>query len=67
MPIEKCTANGKSGYRWGKSGKCYTGPGARQKALKQGRAVEINKSKGSGSRMIQLLTRIEEVLAAKDK
>lgn len=27
------------GYRWGSSGKIYTGPGAREKAAAQGRAA----------------------------
>lgn len=40
MPVEKCTSNGKSGYRWGKQGKCYTGSGAKAKAAKQGRAIK---------------------------
>lgn len=43
MPVQKCTKNGKSGHRWGKSGKCYTGPGSRAKAERQGRAIEANK------------------------
>jgi len=63
MPIQKCTKNGKSGYKWGKSGTCYVGPGAREKALKQGRAIEI--SKRSKSRMVQILESIAEVLAKK--
>jgi len=46
MPLKKCTSNGKSGYKWGDSGKCYTGPNAKNQALKQGRAIEANKSKG---------------------
>lgn len=36
MPLTKCSKNGESGYRWGNKGACYTGPGAKQKALKQG-------------------------------
>ena len=43
MPLKKCSKDGKSGYKWGDQGKCYTGPGARKKALKQGRAIEANK------------------------
>lgn len=43
MPIERCQSEGKSGYRWGKSGKCYVGPGAREKAAEQGRAIERQK------------------------
>ena len=40
MPLKNCTVDGKAGYQWGDEGKCYTGPGAKKKALKQGVAVE---------------------------
>jgi len=43
MPIKKCKFKGKSGYKFGSSGKCYTGVGARKKARKQGSAISINK------------------------
>jgi hypothetical protein len=51
MPLKKC---GKNGYKWGDSGKCYTGPDGKKKALKQGLAIEgadnfksiMKKSKG---------------------
>lgn len=43
MPIKKCSIEGKSGYKYGDSGKCYTGPDAKKKAFKQGLAVEISK------------------------
>jgi hypothetical protein len=39
MPLERCKESGKSGWRWGNSGACYTGPGAKKKAIKQGLAV----------------------------
>lgn len=39
MPVQRCTRNNRRGFRWGASGKCYTGPGARGKAAKQGRAI----------------------------
>ena len=39
MPIQKCQKNGKSGFKYGKSGKCYTGTDAKKKAIKQGLAV----------------------------
>jgi len=48
MPIRKCTKNKKKGYKWGKSGKCYTGRGAKKKATKQGRAISINKARKKG-------------------
>ena len=40
MPLKKCTVDGQAGYQWGKAGKCYTGPGAKKKAIKQGVAIE---------------------------
>jgi hypothetical protein len=47
MPVQRCQHNGKPGYRWGKSGKCYTyQPGnrsaetaARNRAQDQGIAI----------------------------
>ena len=45
MPVKRCTSRGKPGYKWGDKGKCYTGPGARVKAAKQGRAIKANQGK----------------------
>ena len=43
MPIKKCkTTTGKSGYKYGDSGKCYT---QRSKAVKQARAIKASQSK----------------------
>ena len=39
MPVHKATKNGKKGFQWGTSGKVYTGPGAKAKAVKQARAI----------------------------
>jgi len=52
MPVKSCQENGKPGWKWGDSGKCYTyTPGdkvsserAREKAKKQGRAIQVNKA-----------------------
>lgn len=41
MPVERCQTMGRQGFRWGKSGFCYTGAGARQKAERQGVAVRL--------------------------
>lgn len=38
----KCSVDGKTGIRWGHKGKCYTGPGAKEKALRQMRAEHAN-------------------------
>ncbi len=50
MPVKKVqtTKQGKpvSGYKWGSSGKIYTGPGAKQKAAAQGRAAYAQGYKG---------------------
>lgn len=35
----------KKGYSWGKSGKIYTGPKAKEKAQKQGTAILISQGK----------------------
>jgi hypothetical protein len=40
MPVQRVQGpNGKTGYRWGTTGKIYTGPDAMQKAAAQGRAA----------------------------
>jgi len=51
MPVKSCHTDGKPGYSWGDSGKCYTyTPGNEQskkeaydKAVRQGRAIQVNK------------------------
>ena len=40
MPLKKCTIDSKAGYKWGDTGKCYTGPEGKKKAIKQGVAIE---------------------------
>ena len=40
MPLKRCESGGKSGWKWGDQGKCYTGPGGKKKAIKQGVAIE---------------------------
>lgn len=45
MPVKKCSSGGKSGAKYGDSGKCYTGKGAVAKAKKQGQAIEISRHK----------------------
>lgn len=42
MPVKKCTKNGKSGHKYGSSGKCYTGKDAKRKAHIQGYAMTKN-------------------------
>ena len=40
MPLKRCSENKESGWKWGDSGKCYTGRDAKKKAKKQGVAIE---------------------------
>ncbi|HUW13386.1 MAG TPA: hypothetical protein VM537_26930 [Anaerolineae bacterium] len=55
MPVQACQQDGKRGYRWGESGKCYTYTAgslrskaqARLKAEAQGRAAYAAGYKGS--------------------
>lgn len=46
MPVKRCTSSGKRGWKWGDSGKCYTGSGAKEKAERQGKAAYANGYKG---------------------
>lgn len=51
MPVRQVTKDGKSGYRWGVTGKVYTfmkgnavsEASAKKKAVTQGKAIEISK------------------------
>ena len=69
MPVQKCTNDGKSGFKWGKAGKCFTGPGARNKAAKQGQAIKSQESKTGAhtSRMDVLLASIADTLENSSK
>jgi len=52
MPIQECSEDGESGYKWGEEGKCYTYTAgsetsrmnARRKAHAQGIAFEFTKN-----------------------
>lgn len=64
MPLMECTENGKPGFKYGQSGKCYTSDGtpegiksAKKKAIKQGVAMGEGKLEdGSGEPTIEYLT-----------
>lgn len=43
MPIKTCTSKGKSGFKFGDAGKCFTGKSGRSRAARQGRAIEASK------------------------
>lgn len=42
MPTMPCTKDGKSGFKYGEHGHCYTGPNAKAEADKQGRAIQAS-------------------------
>lgn len=46
MPVKRCTKNGMRGWKWGNQ-KCYTGPGAKEKAETQGRAIHIARQRNA--------------------
>jgi len=45
MPVKKCKSGGKSGKKYGATGKCYTGNGSSSKAKRQGRAVKASQGR----------------------
>lgn len=45
MPLQRCSKNGRPGWKYGTNGTCYTGPGAKQKAEKQGIAINLSEKK----------------------
>ena len=75
MPIKQCSSNGKPGFKWGNSGKCYTyTPGnkqsmeaARKKAQKQGAAAHASGYRGSLDKdtyikLFKVLSNIQSIL-----
>lgn len=54
MPIMRCQKDGKSGYKFGPSGTCFTGPGAKEKARKQGAAIKISQQSRSSQIMLEI-------------
>ena len=44
MPVKPCTIDGKSGWKYGDRGKCYTGPDAKKKATQQGQAIKASET-----------------------
>lgn len=47
MPLKKCSSGGKSGTKYGDSGKCYTGKSGKAMAIKQMKAMYASGYKGS--------------------
>jgi len=44
MPVQKCTKDGKPGFKWGEQGVCFLGEGAQEKAASVGRAIAAQKA-----------------------
>ena len=57
MPIKMVMIKGKKAYKYGSTGKTYTGRGARAKARTQGRAIELSRLRSSG-RLIEKKGRV---------
>ena len=47
MPLMKCQKDGKDGWKWGKGGVCFTGPGGRSRAAAVGRAIHAQGGNGN--------------------
>ena len=47
MPVNEVKKGKQTCHQWGKSGKIYCGPGSREKAEKQGKAIKISQQKSS--------------------
>ena len=45
MPVKECQRDGMPGFKWGDSGKCFTGSGAKAKATAVGRAIFAQRAK----------------------
>lgn len=46
MPVQRCQKNGKKGHKYGNQ-KCYTGPGSKKRAAKQGAAIKASQKRKS--------------------
>lgn len=46
MPIKRCQANGKAGWKFGDSGTCYIGKTGKKRAIRQMKAMYANGYKG---------------------
>lgn len=51
MPIQDCWIDGRKGKRWGRSGKCYTGPNAAKLALRQAAAIRARQRTENARRL----------------
>jgi SPP1 gp7 family putative phage head morphogenesis protein len=47
MPLKRCQSNGINGWKWGDKGRCYTGKGARRRAIQQARAIKASQTRNA--------------------
>ena len=66
MPLKKCTQDGKSGWKFGDSGKCFLGKDAREKGRKQGVAIKISQQKKGKADRPSLISQVIEYLENKE-
>lgn len=52
MPVKPCKSNGKSGHKYGDSGKCYTGKGSEAKANEQRKAIKASQTSAVRHRIL---------------
>ena len=45
MPVQSCQLNNRPGFKFGPTGTCYVGRGARKRAARQGRAIEASQAR----------------------
>lgn len=66
MPIMRCQKDGKSGFKAGPTGFCFTGPGAEEKAKKQLAAIKASQARNDDQkRNIQNLREIRRATGGK--
>src|SRR5215211_7019988 len=65
MPVQTCQSDGKSGYRWGSRGKCYTYPAGNDRARREAKRKAIVQGIAAGERPTAALLNLdlEEALA----
>lgn len=56
MPVQTCQVGGESGHKFGPNGKCFTGPGSREKAAAQGRAIKAREGTSNAETNMETIT-----------
>lgn len=60
MPLKKVKRGKQTCWKWGDKGKVYCGPGAKKKALRQGRAI-----KSQSTEYTSLIEKVKKYLEGK--